>query len=80
MYIYIIAPVPQHANTDQQNVKRHRRPTQANAGGIEAFEAPIAISNVAHIDPESGAATRVSIVEKDGKKQRVAKASGKVIG
>ena len=61
-------------------VKRHRRPTQANAGGIEAFEAPIAISNVALIDPDSGAATRVSIVEKDGKKVRVAKASGKVIG
>ena len=39
----------------------------------------ISISNVAHIDPDSGNATRVSIVEKDGKKQRVAKASGKVI-
>ena len=60
-------------------MKRHTRPTQTNAGGIEAIEAPIAISNVAHIDPESGNATRVSIVEKDGKKQRVAKASGKVI-
>ena len=61
-------------------VKRHRRPSQTNAGGIEAFEAPIAISNVAHIDPESGAATRVAIEVKDGKKVRVAKASGKVIG
>ena len=35
-------------------VKRHTRPSQTNAGGIEAFEAPIAISNVAHIDPDSG--------------------------
>ena len=61
-------------------VKRHRRPSQTNAGGIEAFEAPISISNVAHIDPESGAATRVAIEVKDGKKVRVAKASGKVIG
>ena len=34
-------------------VTRHRRPTQSNAGGIEKMEAPIHISNVALIDPET---------------------------
>ena len=38
-------------------VTRHRRPTQANAGGIEQMEAPIHISNVALIDPETNQAT-----------------------
>lgn len=60
-------------------VKRHRRATQSDPGGIDTLEAPIHISNVAHIDPESGAATRVGISVIDGKKVRVAKASGKVI-
>ena len=60
-------------------VKRHRRPTQTNPGGIDTFEAPIHISNVAHIDPETGSATRVGMSVIDGKKVRVAKASGKAI-
>lgn len=60
-------------------VKRHRRPTQTNPGGIDTFEAPIHVSNVAHIDPESGSATRVGMSVIDGKKVRVAKASGKTI-
>ena len=60
-------------------VKRHRRATQTNPGGIEQFEAPIHISNVAHIDPESGSATRISYTMTDGKKERIAKKSGKVI-
>lgn len=60
-------------------VKRHRRPTQTNPGGIDTFEAPIHISNVAHIDPESGSATRVGMSVIEGKKVRVAKASGKAI-
>ena len=61
-------------------VKRHRRPTQSAPGGIDTYEAPVHISNVAHIDPESGKATRVGYrIEKNGKKVRLAKASGKVI-
>ena len=61
-------------------VKRHRKPTQMSAGGIEEIEAPIHVSNVAHIDPDSGAATRVGFAVQDGKKVRIAKASGKAIG
>ena len=57
-------------------VKRHQRPTQMNAGGIEEKEAPIHVSNVA----KSGEPTRVGFqIGKDGKKVRVAKKSGEVI-
>ena len=60
-------------------VKRHRRATQNDAGGIISIEAPLHISNVAHVDPEGGAATRVGFEVKDGKKVRVAKRSGKAL-
>ena len=60
-------------------VKRHRRPTQTAPGGIDTIEASMHISNVAHIDPESGKATRVGYSIENGNKLRVAKASGKVI-
>ena len=60
-------------------VKRHRRATQNDAGGIISMEAPLHISNVAHVDPESGAATRVGFGVKDGEKVRVAKRSGKTL-
>ena len=60
-------------------VKRHRRATQNDAGGIVSMEAPLHISNVAHVDPESGAATRVGFEVKDGEKVRVAKRSGKAL-
>ena len=60
-------------------VKRHRRATQNDAGGIISMEAPLHVSNVAHLDPESGAATRVGFEVKDGNKVRVAKRSGKVL-
>jgi len=60
-------------------VKRHRRATQNDAGGIISMEAPLHVSNVAHLDPESGAATRVGFEVKDGNKVRVAKRSGKAL-
>jgi large subunit ribosomal protein L24 len=60
-------------------VKRHQRPTQTNAGGIEEKDAPIHVSNVALADPKSGEPTRVGFQMKDGKKVRVAKKSGEVI-
>jgi len=62
-------------------VKRHVRPSQADPdGGIKQFEAPIHVSNVAHLDPKDGVPTRVGFkVLKDGKKVRVARKSGEVI-
>mgnify|MGYP001432457183 CR=1 FL=1 len=35
-------------------VKRHRKATQENPGKIEEIEASIHISNVSHIDPDTG--------------------------
>ena len=60
-------------------VKRHRRATQTDAGGIISMEAPLHISNVAHIDPDSRKATRVGYEIKDGKKIRIARRSGKAL-
>jgi large subunit ribosomal protein L24 len=61
-------------------VKRHRKPTQFAAGGIDTFEAPIALSNVAYMDPTDGKPSRVGFkVLEDGRKVRVSKRSGEVI-
>ncbi len=60
-------------------VTRHRRATQNNPGGIERMESTIHISNVALIDPESKKATRVGFKMEDGKKQRIARSSGKTL-
>ena len=61
--------------------KRHIKPTQADPqGGIVEREAPIHISNVALIDPESDRATRVRYKTlEDGRKVRTAARSGEVI-
>ncbi len=61
-------------------MKKHRKPVpQMNIeGGIIEQEAWVDISNVAHIDPESGKPTRIKYEDRDGKKVRVAK-SGKLI-
>ncbi len=61
--------------------KRHQRPTQDNPeGGIVTFEAPIDISNVMLIDPNSGEASRVRIqIDKDGTKERIAVKTGNPI-
>ena len=61
-------------------VQRHTRPTQFNTGGIVEKEAPLHISNVAHIDPKTDKPTRVGFrVEEDGRKVRVARRSGEAV-
>jgi large subunit ribosomal protein L24 len=61
-------------------VKRHQRQTPRQQGGIVSKEAPVHLSNVAHIDPKSGEATRVGFkMLNDGRKVRFAKKSGEVI-
>lgn len=62
-------------------IKKHTRPSQSNPqGGIVTQEAPIHVSNVAHIDPKSGTATRIGYkVLDNGQKVRVAKKSGESI-
>jgi len=61
-------------------VKRHTRQSAGNPGGIVEKEAAIHVSNVAHIDPKSGKATKVGYkVLADGRKVRVARRSGETI-
>jgi large subunit ribosomal protein L24 len=62
-------------------VARHTRPSQADPqGGIKRKEAPIHVSNVAHVDPKDGKAVRVGFRTDDkGRKVRFAKRSGESI-
>ena len=61
-------------------VKRHTKQSQQSEGGIISKEAPIHVTNVAHVDPKTGEPTRVGIKElNDGRKVRVAKRSGETI-
>jgi large subunit ribosomal protein L24 len=61
-------------------VKKHTRPSARSQGGILEIEAPIHVSNVAHVDPKDGKPTRVGFkVLEDGRKVRVAKRSGETI-
>ena len=61
-------------------VKRHQRQTQTQAGGIVNKESTIHLSNLAHVDPKSGTASRIGFKTlNDGRKVRFAKKSGEVI-
>jgi large subunit ribosomal protein L24 len=61
-------------------VKRHTRPSQGVPGGIVEKEAPIHVSNIAHIDPTNDLPTRVGYrFLDDGRKVRFAKRSGEMI-
>ncbi len=61
-------------------VKRHTKQSARSQGGIISKEAPVHISNIAHIDPKTGEATRVGFKTlQDGRKVRFAKKSGEVI-
>ena len=62
-------------------VWKHVRPSQRNPqGGRIQKDAPIHLSNVMPIDPQSGKGTRVRFEEKDGVKHRVAVGSGADLG
>jgi large subunit ribosomal protein L24 len=61
-------------------VTRHAKQTPRSPGGMIEKEAAIHISNVAHVDPKSGQATRVGYKTlQDGRKVRVARRSGETI-
>jgi large subunit ribosomal protein L24 len=74
-----------------QRVKKHTKVGQSSrgsrTGGIETVEAPIHVSNVMLVDPETKKGTRVGYrtetIERDGRARtvrvRVAKRSGKDI-
>ena len=61
-------------------VKRHQKQSQKQQGGIVTKELPVQLSNLAHVDPKSGEATRVGWkILGDGRRVRFAKKSGEVI-
>ena len=60
--------------------RRHTKPSMGNPGGIVDKELTIDVSNVAHIDPQSGKPTRVGYrILNDGRKVRFARRSGEVL-
>lgn len=81
--VLVVMPKENRAVVQGVNmVKRHQKPRGMNApGGIQEKEASIHLSNLALIDPASDKPTRVGFrTLEDGKKVRVAKRSGEVIG
>jgi len=61
-------------------VSKHTKPNaKSPQGGIEKKEAPIHISNLNVVDPDTGKPTRVGRKMVDGKRVRYAKKSGKEI-
>ena len=77
-----VAPTDNRAFVQGVNmVKRHEKPQGLNRpGGITEKEGPIHLSNLALLDPKTNKPTRVGFKTlEDGKKVRVAKASGEVI-
>lgn len=66
-----------------EGVNMVTKATKPNAqhpqGGLVKMEAPIAISNIALIDPKSGKPTRISIRRENGKAIRISKKSGEEI-
>ncbi len=60
--------------------RRHTKPRMGDPGGIVDKELTIHVSNVAHVDPQSGKPTRVGYkILDDGRKVRFARRSGEVI-
>lgn len=64
---------------DVNMVKKHLKATNDNPGGINETPAPIHVSNLMLVDPESGEPTRIGRREEDGKLVRYSKKSGKTI-
>jgi len=63
-----------------QMIKRHNKPSARGAGGIDNREAPLHVSNIAHLDPQDGKPTRIGFkFLEDGRKVRFAKRSGEII-
>ena len=59
--------------------KKAMRRTQQSAGGLVEVEQPIRLCKLMPYDADAKKGSRVSAAEKDGKKARKLKASGKII-
>ena len=66
--------------TDVNKYKKHQKPNNNEPGGIIEKDMPLHVSNVAYYDSSSKKGIRVGyIFNKDGKKMRINKKSGKEI-
>ena len=66
--------------TDVNKYKKHQKPGNNEPGGIIEKDMPLHVSNVAFYDPSSKKGIRVGYaLNKDGKKMRINKKSGKEI-
>ncbi len=77
-----VMPAEQRAVVQGVHVmKRHTKPRgMGQPGGIVSVEGAIHLSNLALVDPKSGKPTKVGFrVLDDGRKVRVARATGQVI-
>ncbi len=76
-----VRPTDERAVVEGLNIiKRHTKPQPPdNPGGIIEKPAPIHLSNLALVDPETKKATRVRIEDNNGERVRVAVRSGKRI-
>ena len=80
----VLKSFPDENRVVVQGINIHARHTKPSAsdpnGGIKRTEAPIHVSNVAHVDPRDGKATRIGFkTDKEGRKVRFAKRSGENI-
>jgi large subunit ribosomal protein L24 len=80
----VIKSLPRENRVVVSGINIHARHTKPSAGdpqgGIKRVEAPIHVSNVAHVDPRDGKATRIGFKTDDkGRKIRIAKRSGESI-
>ena len=65
---------------DINKYKKHQKPNNNEPGGIIEKDMPLHVSNVAFYDPSSKKGIRVGYTfNKDGKKMRINKKSGKEI-
>lgn len=76
-----VFPVENKAIVSGVNLaKVHTKPSRTSDGGILQRELKIHISNLSHIDPKTGEATKVGIkFLESGEKVRFAKKSGEII-
>ena len=66
--------------TDVNKYKKHQKPNNNEPGGIIEKDMPLHVSNVAYYDSSSKKGIRVGYTfNKDGKKMRINKKSGKEI-
>ena len=79
----VLKVIPAEARAIVQGVNmvtRHQRPSPRAQGGLVEREAPIHVSNLAHVDPGTDRPTRVGYrMLEDGRKVRFAKGSGEII-